>query len=186
MKKPEKSTNKADSEDDLSFREAMADVRPLDQDRIDPYRAPVSSKPRQKLADDEAVMRDLAFDPLSWADLEAGVGEELFYADPSLGDKQLRKLKKGLFAIQAELDLHGQTREQALESLQYFIAESLSRHYSCVRVIHGRGLGSSGGVPVLKALTNSWLRKQNVVLAFCSARPQHGGTGAVYILLKRR
>ena len=103
------------------------------------------------------------------------------------GQKQvLRKLKKGQFSVGAELDLHGMRRDAAIMSLKSFISEARNHDIRCVRIVHGKGYGSSNLGPVIKPLVNHWLRKQDQVLAFCSARPVDGGTGAVYVLLKLR
>jgi DNA-nicking Smr family endonuclease len=86
--------------------------------------------------------------------------------------------------VAAELDLHGMTSELARSALREFMAECRRRDHRCVRIIHGKGRGSSNRGPVLKGKVNRWLRQRDDVLAFCSARPVDGGTGALYVLLR--
>ena len=94
-----------------------------------------------------------------------------------------RRLRRGQFAVAAEIDLHGLGRHAAHEALREFIAEAVERGQGCVRVIHGKGRGSGQRGPVLKHVVNHWLRRMDGVLAFASARPVDGGTGAAYVLL---
>lgn len=96
----------------------------------------------------------------------------------------MRKLARGNFAVQAEIDLHGMTVSEARPALREFIIESLYRGHTCVRVVHGKGLGSGERGPVLKSGVNGWLRRWDEVLAFVSTRQAHGGTGAIYVLLR--
>ena len=97
----------------------------------------------------------------------------------------MRKLARGNFAVQGELDLHGMTVAEAKPALREFISESVYRGHSCVRVVHGKGLGSGERGPILKTKVNNWLRRWDEVLAFVSTRQVHGGTGAVYVLLEK-
>ena len=98
----------------------------------------------------------------------------------------MRRLARGSFSVQAEIDLHGMTVAEAKPALQEFISQSVLRGGSCVRVVHGKGLGSGERGPVLKSKVNAWLRRWDDVLAFVSTRQVHGGTGAVYVLLRKR
>ena len=94
-----------------------------------------------------------------------------------------RKLRKGHWSIQREIDLHGLRREDAREALAAFIRESHRQGLRCVRVVHGKGLGSEGKAPVLKPKVHSWLIQKNQVLAYVQARPLDGGAGALLVLL---
>ena len=116
--------------------------------------------------------------------LEMAEDEELSFARPGLQRHALRKLRRGYWHIRDELDLHGLTRDVARRMLTVFLDNSVLRGYRCVRVIHGRGLSSKDRRPVLKILLGHWLVQRNDVLAFCQARPEHGGSGAVLILLR--
>ena len=98
----------------------------------------------------------------------------------------MRKLSRGNFSIQAEMDLHGMIVDDARIALREFIEYAVNTELTCVRIIHGKGLGSGQSGPKLKPRVNAWLRQWDTVLAFVSARPVDGGTGAVYVLLKKR
>jgi DNA-nicking Smr family endonuclease len=97
----------------------------------------------------------------------------------------LRKLRRGAFAIQAEMDLHGLTAGQAADEVPLFLHEAQERGLRCVRIIHGKGRKVADKGPILKPLLNHWLQQRREVLAFSSARPEDGGTGAVYVLLRK-
>jgi DNA-nicking Smr family endonuclease len=98
--------------------------------------------------------------------------------------RTLADLRRGRWAIQSELDLHGYDREEARAALGRFLTLALGRGHRCVRVIHGKGLSSPGGVSVLKILSRQWLAQREEVLAFCPARPCDGGEGALLALLR--
>lgn len=164
------------------FRAETADVRPLKQNRVSDCRPLPPPIPRQRLEDDRQVIRDMLSDAWDPADMETG--EELSFARPGLQHTVLRKLRRGQYSVGAELDLHGHTVPEARFMLAQFLLESRQRGIRCVRVIHGKGLGSRRQQPVLKVKVNHWLPQREEVLAFCSARPVDGGTGAVYVLLK--
>lgn len=163
------------------FREAVQDCRPLAQDK----RLREPSRPRpvpaQRQQNEAQVLRDMLSDALDPAELETG--DELLFARPGLQHGVLRKLRRGQFSIEDELDLHGLTVPEARQALADFLHKARGR---CVRVIHGKGNTSAGRIPVLKGKVNHWLRQRDEVLAFASARPVDGGTGAVYVLLRRR
>lgn len=116
---------------------------------------------------------------------EAGIetGEELTFRRPGVQDTVLRRLRRGDFRVEAEVDLHGLTVVEAKAHLRAFLAECLARHLRCVRIVHGKGLRSGQRGPVLKQTVNSLLRRIGAVVAFSSARQVDGGTGAVYVLL---
>jgi DNA-nicking Smr family endonuclease len=122
---------------------------------------------------------DLAFDP---ALLE--VGEELSYLRDGYPPKLLRQLKRGQYSVQDDLDLHQMNAAAAQLSIADFLAEARHEGLRCVRIIHGKGLRSRAAGPVLKGLTDRLLRRRDDVVAFASARPAQGGTGAVIVLLK--
>ena len=128
------------------------------------------------------MLRELLQDHLDPAELETG--EELSFLRPGLQQKLLRKLRRGQFSVAAELDLHGMTANEAYAAVGEFLKRARTRNARCVRIIHGKGNGSLHKLPVLKAKIGGWLRRRDEVLAYCSARPVDGGTGAVYVLLK--
>lgn len=170
------------SEADL-FREAVGPVRPVRHQRAVIERPRPRPVPRQREADERAVVDELlnhAWDPAS---LETG--EEMFFARPGIQKRVLRRLRRGQYSVGDELDLHSMNAEAARRALGNFLSEARGRMLSCVKVIHGKGLRSRHEGPVLKRLVNHWLRRNPSVLAFASARANDGGTGAVYVLLKR-
>lgn len=169
-------------EDDLhEFRRAVADVRPLPEKPHVPTRPrprPVARFSRAERAD---VLRESLVVPVDPAELDTG--EHMSFRRPAVREDVLRKLKRGQFAVEAEIDLHGLGRYAAHTALREFLNDCVARRLRCVRVIHGKGLRSGPGGPVLKHVVNHWLRKIENVVAFASARPVDGGTGAVYVLL---
>jgi len=168
--------------EDALFRDAVGPVKPVTQRRAN--RRPPQPKPHARFsrADDEAALRESLTDVPDPADVESG--EELLFARPAVTRRTLRQLRRGQFAIQGEIDLHGMKLDEARAALDAFVVAARARHARCVRVIHGKGLGSGPRGPVIKAGVNRWLRSGDAVMAFCSARPHDGGTGAVYVLLK--
>jgi DNA-nicking Smr family endonuclease len=173
------------SDDDAAmFREAIGEVRRLDPVALPPQ--PPKPKPRAAMfeADEAAVsseLLDFAFDP---ALME--VGEELSYLREGYPPKLLRQLKRGQFSVQDDLDLHQMNTMAAQISIADFLAEAHHYGIRCVRIIHGKGLRSRNAGPILKGLTDRLLRRRDDVIAFASARPAQGGTGAVVVLLKDR
>ena len=172
-------------DDAALFRAAVADVTPLHaEETARTGKARPAPIPRQRLRDEAEVLDDSLSDHWDPADMETG--DELFHVRDGLPSTTLRRLRRGAFSIAAELDLHGHTLYQARAALTQFLQDAPRRVNCCVRIIHGKGYGSPQGKPVLKNMLNRWLRQRDDVVAFCSALPRHGGTGALYVLLKRR
>jgi DNA-nicking Smr family endonuclease len=164
------------------FREAVADATPLPpHDRIEPPRPAVPAWPAQRVADDRQVLEESLSD-YEPEDLETG--EELLFARPGVNAAALRKLRRGHWVIQAQLDLHGLTRDQARAELAAFLLRCRQAGLRCVRIIHGKGLRSPNREPVLKGKVRSWLMQRDEVLAFCQAPQVEGGGGAALVLLK--
>jgi DNA-nicking Smr family endonuclease len=111
-------------------------------------------------------------------------GDKWSFLRPGISRQTLRRLRRGYWGIQAQLDLHGFTRDEARLELVAFLDAGNQRGFRCVRVIHGKGLSSKHGEPVLKARIGTWLSQREDVLAFCQARPEDGGSGAVLVLLR--
>ena len=168
---------------DPLFREHIGDVRPVKQDRVSPHRTKRKPVPEQSRRDAVEVIKSLLSDDYDPADIETG--EELLYFRPGLQHSVVRKLRRGQYAIEAELDLHGLTVPQAREALDKFSRTARTLGKRCVRIVHGKGRSSEGKMPVLKGKVNAWLRQKGDVLAFSTAIPRDGGTGAVYVLLRR-
>jgi len=170
-------------DDDILFRRAMVEAKPLKAvDRV----TPVVSKPkpgaRFSRADEQAVLDESLQAGID--DLETNSGEALRFKRASVGRTTMRMLMRGSYAVLAEIDLHGMTLAEARPQLESFLRHCASNNKMCVRIVHGKGLGSGERGPVLKAAVNRWLRRWDVVLAFTSARQVDGGTGAVYVLLQ--
>ena len=179
------SAKKTVSDDDMAlFREAVGDVRSVTDDRADTQKPPPKPLVRHTEKDDRSVMESL-LENLSEADL-LETGEHLSYTQPGIQRAVLRKLKSGRYSIQSEIDLHGLTVEEARKELSSFLVAAQERRHLCVRVIHGKGRKNTERAPRLKPAVNQWLQRNKLVLAFCSARMNDGGTGAVYVLLKRQ
>ena len=132
--------------------------------------------------DDQAVLQESLSD-LFEVDHYMEQDPALNYAAPGVGNDIVKKMRKGHWPVQDELDLHGLRRDEARDTLGAFLNRAALRNYRCVRVIHGRGFGSRGQEPVLKSMVHSWL-VQKEVIAFCQARPSEGGEGALVVLLK--
>lgn len=166
------------------FRSANADVAPLPpHGRFLPPPARLSPIPRSRLRDDREVLHASLHDPAPWhEDMETG--EELVYLRPGISRQTLRRLRRGDWVVQAELDLHGLTRYEAKPELVEFLHACQRCGIRCVRIIHGKGLRSRNREPVLKQHVRHWLMLRDEVLAFVQARPADGGGGAVIVLLK--
>lgn len=166
------------------FHEAAKGARPLKQDRAPPYRKRRKPVPEQTQRDQRAVIGSLLSDDYEPSEVETG--EELLFVRPGLQHTVIRKLRRGYYVVEAELDLHGHTVPEARERIALFLHQARAMGKHCVRIIHGKGKSSEGKLPVLKGKVNSWLRQKDEVLAFCSATPSDGGTGAIYVLLRKK
>lgn len=172
-----------DDDSDL-FRRAVSGAKPLRSDS----RAPApAKKPRPKARFSRADRKNVLHESMQ-ADIDTmqhDSAESLRFHRAPVGRRTMRKLARGNFSIQAEIDLHGMTVAEAKPRLAAFIESCASNGDLCVRVVHGKGLGSGDRGPVLKISVDRWLRQWDAVLAFVSARQVDGGTGAVYVLLKK-
>ena len=138
--------------------------------------------PVQQQRDELAVMREAISDEFDVETL-LDTDEALSFRRPGMGPDVVRKLRRGGWSIQRQLDLHGLRREDARDTLAAFIREAHKAGMRCVRVVHGKGLGSPGKTPVLKGRVQSWLIQKQEVIAFVQARPAEGGAGALVVLL---
>lgn len=166
------------------FRQSVGDVVPIKQDRVQAQVPRPKAVPVKTRADEHAVMHALTLGDFEPEEVEAG--DEILFKRHGVQERVFRKLQRGQFSIEAELDLHGLKIDAAREALSQFLSRIRSTRQRCVRIIHGKGRGSPDGKPVLKMRLQGWLRQREEVLAYCSARPWDGGTGAVYVLIKRR
>ena len=166
-------------DDNALFREAVKDVKPLkDGGRALLERRPPSPQPRQHELDEQEALRESREGPLP------DVGDALSYRSDGIQDSVFRRLQRGTYRVAAELDLHGMRWDEAKVAMVRFLAAARDADARCVRIIHGKGLRSKGDGPVLKQRLDGWLRQRSEVLAYCSARREDGGTGAVYVLLR--
>jgi DNA-nicking Smr family endonuclease len=175
--------NTPPDDDGSAFRDAMRGIRRhAPSERAAPHRRLPAPEPRHSTADERAVIAEL----LSGPDPDAfESGDTLSYRAPGVQEGVLRQLRRRNFRIDGELDLHGLNQVKARAAVVAFIAHCRDRDWRCVRIIHGKGNGSPNSGPVIKQRLDGWLRKVRDVMAFCSARPEDGGTGAVYVLLRR-
>lgn len=173
----------AEQEADL-FRRSVGQVAPLTtaQRAIAPPAQPAPIA-HHHLADEQAALQESISDEFTVETLLA-TDHELSFARDGIGPDTLRKLRRGHWVIQAQLDLHGLRREEARAALAEFMRQTTRRGLRCVRIIHGKGLGSVNQEPVLKSRVRNWLAQKNEVLAFCQARAADGGSGALVVLLK--
>ncbi|HEY3644112.1 MAG TPA: Smr/MutS family protein [Gammaproteobacteria bacterium] len=177
-----RSKHELSEEERQLFRQSVKGAKPLRHKKKAPSRKP-KPLPRARFADQER--RDVLEESLR-LDLHDGEpfsGEDLWYAKPGVQLALMRKLRRGQFSVRAELDLHGMRSEDARAVVAEFLLDAADHGWRCVRIIHGKGLGSGPRGPVIKQKLGGWLRQRKNVMAFCSARPADGGTGALYVLL---
>src|SRR5512134_57263 len=166
------------------FRDAVADVTPLTiRSRVEHDRPPHPPLPKKRWEDDQQVLVASVSDEFE-IDTLLHTDDELSFRRPGIGPDVLRKLRRGEWVIQDQVDLHGCRTEEARELLASFLRAAMKRGLRCVRIVHGKGLGSRDRQPVLKGKTRVWLAQRDEVLAFCQARPAEGGSGALVVLLK--
>jgi len=166
------------------FRRAAGEVTRLRHaPRIALAQEPAAPIAVQHQLDEQRVLHESLSDEFDAATL-LDVDDAMSYRRPGVGADVTRKLRRGDWSIQRQIDLHGLRRDDAREALGSFIREAHRHGIRCVRVVHGKGLGSPGKTPVLKGRVHSWLIQKNEVLAFVQARPADGGAGALVVLLK--
>ncbi len=173
----ESDSNNDDYDTDL-FKQAMSDVTPIKHNKasLKPKPAPIKRRKR--------VEASIVTDTLS-DDFIPECSEYLEFMRPGVQKSLLKQLRNGKLSVEDNIDLHGQTRDQSRQALLLFIHESQQHGYKMVCIVHGKGYHSEDGRPVLKAMVNKWLQNIPEVLAFTTAQPKDGGTGATYVLLKR-
>ena len=170
------------NEDRELFRKTVGAVKPLRTDRVvqTPRRPPGRARFTKagRLAALEASLAQI--DPM------VASGAALSHRRPGVPESVLRKLRRGEYGLDGELDLHGLNVAQAKHALHDFLAGALARHAVCVRIIHGKGLRSGSRGPVIKSAVDAVLRQTAAVAAYVSAGHEAGGTGAVHVLLSNR
>lgn len=165
------------------FARAVGPVQTLrGHERVHHAPAAPAPVPQQRQRDEQAVLRESLsdeFDPATLLETDDG----LSFRRPGIGIDVARRLRQGRWSVQGQIDLHGLRVDEAREALGAFLREARRSGLRCVRVVHGKGLGSPGKVPVLKARVHAWLAQKDAVLAFVQARPGDGGAGALLVLL---
>ena len=168
------------------FRRAVADAVPLPPSgRHEAAPAPVPPHPAQTERDERDALASTLSDEIDVERL-LDTDERLSYAASGVGADVVRRLRRGEWSVQRQLDLHGHRVEEARAALVAFLSTAMRDEARCVRVIHGKGLGSAGREPVLKGKVAKWLCQRDEVIAFCQARPHDGGAGALIVLLRAR
>jgi DNA-nicking Smr family endonuclease len=173
---------RAEAERNL-FTRAVGKVAPIaNQERVwSPPQRP-TPRPLQQDLDDEAVMHESMSDEFDISTL-LDADDQLSFRRPGIGTDVTRKLRKGEWSIQGQIDLHGLRSDEARNAMGQFIRDAKRMGWRCVRVVHGKGLGSPGKEPVLKSKVQRWLVQKKEVLAFVQAKPSDGGGGALLVLL---
>ncbi len=174
--------NEIDSEENL-FKAAVKNARPLNIDV--PFTEKTYPKPvaKQFIRDEKQALKDSLSDNFYPAhELESG--EELLYLRTGQSPDVLSKLRRGFWVVQAQIDLHGLISDEAREYVAEFLGSCKKRNIRCVRIVHGKGLGSRNREPVLKHKLRNWLMQKDEVIAYAQAKPEDGGSGAVIVLLK--
>ena len=175
-------TREAESEAE-QFRQAVAGAHRLrDPGSRPPERAPIAPLPLQRERDEREALRESLSDEID-VDSYLDTDESLSYRRPGVGPDVPRRLRRGEWAIRRQIDLHGLRVDEAREALGVFLAACARQEIRCARIIHGKGLGSVNREPVLKGKVMRWLIQRRDVLAFCRARPNDGGAGALIVLL---
>jgi DNA-nicking Smr family endonuclease len=144
---------------------------------------PLDATPRQRLADEAQALASSLSDELDVSTL-LDTDDALSFRREGIGPDVLSRLRRGQWSVQRHLDLHGMTRDVAREALAQFVRQAARDGLRCVRIVHGKGNGSPGREPVLKAKVRAWLVQKDAVIAFVQAPAQEGGHGAVLVLLQ--
>lgn len=168
-----------DNEKDL-FQQAMTDVTPIRQDKVSLKPKPGPIKKRPPASHQEPIADALSDDFIPEC------GQFLEFMRPGIQKSLVKQMRNGKLPVEDHIDLHGLTRDKARNYLLSFIQQAQQQGYKIVCIVHGKGYHSDDGRPVLKAMVNKWLQNIPQVLAFTTAQPRDGGTGAVYALIKKQ
>ena len=179
-------------EEKTLFREAMKAISPLKQDKLAKLEKPrktankrLNTRPEETSDHQAIAASQTTLDNIHKEDWLSGE-DCIHFARGGIQHRVIQKLKRGKLNIEARLDLHQLTADEALSTIERFMAHCGTKDIRWVCIVHGKGYRSAGGKPILKNLLNQWLRQCRQVLAFHSAQPKDGGTGALYVLLKSK
>ncbi len=166
-------------DDKDAFRAAIGPVKPVRNDRAaaQPEKPPPIA--RFTRADEQSVLAESLTDPSIWVES----GDEVRFCRVGINSPVIRKLRKGQYSVNEEIDLHGLNASEAKQAVFEFLNEAQFKRWHCIRIIHGKGNRSFQGLPVLRPKVIKWLQHTNLVIAFCTATARDGGTGALYVLL---
>lgn len=167
------------NDDENLFSKAMQGVNQLSSNKASLKQKPAAIKKRPQVSEQNIV------DTLS-DEFIPECEDFLEFMRPGIQKSYLKQIRNGKIEVEDHLDLHGYRRDDARKTLLNFLDHAQQQSYKLVRIVHGKGYHSDDSQPVLKAMVNKWLQSIPEVLAFVSATPRDGGTGAVYILLKKR
>jgi DNA-nicking Smr family endonuclease len=178
----QEAARRAEAERNL-FATSVGKVKPIArQDRVHhASQRPTPTRLQQELDDQAALLESMSdeFDVSTLLDVD----DQLSFRRPGIGTDVTRKLRKGEWSLQGQLDLHGLRSDEAREAVGQFVRDAKRMGWRCVRVVHGKGLGSPGKEPVLKSKVQRWLVQKQEVIAFVQAKPADGGAGALVVLL---
>jgi DNA-nicking Smr family endonuclease len=178
----QEAARRAEAERNL-FAASVGKVKPIaHQDRVHhASQRPTPTRLQQELDDQAALLESMSdeFDVSTLLDVD----DQLSFRRPGIGTDVTRKLRKGEWSLQGQLDLHGLRSDEAREAVGQFVRDAKRMGWRCVRVVHGKGLGSPGKEPVLKSKVQRWLVQKQEVIAFVQAKPADGGAGALVVLL---
>ncbi|MFT4171292.1 MAG: Smr/MutS family protein [Rhodocyclaceae bacterium] len=169
--------------DERLLAHALQGVTPMVSDRVFIEAPKPRPTPVQHQRDEAAALAESIYAPTP-LELRLEGGDELAYLRENLPRSLLRDLRRGRWVVQEEIDLHGANRDQARDLLAAFMGHCRKHEIRCVRIVHGKGLGSPGREPVLKKLVAGWLMNYDDVLAYAQARVPDGGAGALLVLLR--
>ncbi len=173
------------AEEAALFRAAVRDAVPLRTGARHHHPAPEHpAVPVQSLLDERAALEESRHGGIADDEAALEAGDALAYVREGVSRQVLRRLRRGHWVVQDHLDLHGMNRTEAHEAVAAFLRRAVRHAHRCVRIVHGKGLGSKNREPVLKGKVRTWLARRDDVLAFCEAPAAQGGSGAVLVLLR--
>ena len=177
----DKNKHLGSDQDSQLFREFVGDTKPLTSDKQYSFENKPKPKPIKKVFHLKETQHEASFQEID--NIQAD--DSLFFSRDGVQHKTIKRLKRGAFGIDEKIDLHGLNKQEAQELLYEFLTEQVSQQHRCLLIVHGKGMGSLNSRPVLKNLVFNLLKNEPSVLAFSSAQARDGGTGALYVLLRK-
>ena len=177
--------NRISEDDKTIFADWVKDVRPLKKGQDKVFSQRVNKQQKKNTNPTEQVTQATTWSDVQFSEQMMSAADQSQVRSGGVQKQLFRKLKQGKIPIEARLDLHNNTVNQARARIEEFLLQSRYNHLRCVIIIHGKGQHNQQGKAILKSMVHHWLQQAPEVLAFSSALPQDGGTGAIYVLLKR-